>query len=125
MRIYEYEAKALYEKHGIPILCSILAHNIDEVLQAARTLSVPVVLKPQTLIKARGKAGLIAFAEDPEQAAQAAERLFGVVHHGEDIEQVLVEEKVDLETEFYIGITPDYTNAFHLVIVSPSGGIAI
>jgi succinyl-CoA synthetase beta subunit len=125
VRVYEFEAKALFDKAGIPIPRSIVARDADEAFRAAQKLAKPVALKPQTLIKARGKAGLIKFADSPEEAVEAARLLFGRIHQGEKVRQILVEEKVDLLAELYLGIIIDYTKAQPIVIASPFGGVEI
>jgi succinyl-CoA synthetase beta subunit len=99
--------------------------NRVEVFDAAKKLGKPVVLKPQTLVKARGKAGLIAFADHAKEAARSAESLFGREHKGETIREILVEERVEMESELYAGIVIDYTRAAPALIVSHSGGVEI
>ena len=125
MRIYEYEAKALFDKAGIPRPPSMMADDRDTVVRAAQALGTPVVLKPQTLMKARGKAGLIAFAETPHDAMDAAQGLFGRVHRGETVEHILVEEKVDLQAELYLAVSIDYTRGAPVVMAGQSGGLDI
>jgi len=125
MRIYENEAKALLEKASILIPRSRRTFTKDEVYQAAVDMAKPVVLKPQTLVKARGKAGLIVFASTAEEAAQSAGSLFGREHKGETIREILVEERIEMAAEWYLGIAVDYTRSAPVVIVSPSGGMDI
>jgi succinyl-CoA synthetase beta subunit len=125
VRIYEYEAKELLRNAGVPTPVSHLANSSEEVRLAAHGLGKPVVLKPQTLLKARGKAGLIAFANTPEEAFQLAQSLLGRTHQGEAVKQILVEEKVDLLAELYLGIVADYTNGRPILIGSPSGGVEV
>ncbi|MEW6265840.1 MAG: succinate--CoA ligase subunit beta [Thermodesulfobacteriota bacterium] len=125
MRIYEYEAKELLEKAGVPVPRAHLAAGPDEVGRAARKLGRPAVLKPQTLLKARGKSGLIGFADTPEQAIQAARLLLGRVHRGERVEQILVEERVDISAELYLGIVVDYAQGHPTLLACRSGGVDI
>jgi succinyl-CoA synthetase beta subunit len=125
VRIYEYEAKELLRSEGVPTPLSHLAKSPEEIRLATRELGRPVVLKPQTLLKARGKAGLIAFANTPEEAFHAARSLLGRTHRGEPVQQILVEEKVDLLAELYVGIVADYTSGRPILIGSPSGGVDV
>ena len=45
MRFYEYEAKALFARHGTPLLRGRVARTAAEAAEIARDLAVPVVLK--------------------------------------------------------------------------------
>lgn len=125
MRIYEYEAKRLLQQAGITVPGSELASSTAQAEKAARRLGGPVVLKPQTMIKARGKAGLIVFADTPEEAGTAAAGLLGREHAGETIDTLLVERKVDFGQEFYLGITVDYGEGCPVFIASRQGGVEI
>jgi succinyl-CoA synthetase beta subunit len=125
MRIYEYETKELLSEAGIAIPRSGLAHSPGEAAETASSLGFPVVLKAQTLVKARGKAGLIQFAESPKQAEELAASLLGREHHGETIKTLLVEEKLDLAGELYLGIAVDYTAGVPVVLAGRAGGIEV
>jgi succinyl-CoA synthetase beta subunit len=57
MRIYEYEAKELFKEVGIAVPMSKLAQTPEHVREAAKKLNSPVILKRQTMLKARGKGG--------------------------------------------------------------------
>jgi hypothetical protein len=95
MRIYEYEAKELFKEVGIAVPMSKLAQTPEHVREAAKKLNSPVILKPQTMLKARGKGGLIVSANNPEDAAEASKSIFGREYDGEIIDTILVEEMVD------------------------------
>lgn len=125
MRIYEYETKELLSKAGIAIPRSGLAHSPGEAAETASRLGCPVVLKAQTLVKARGKAGLIQFAESPKQAEELAAGLLGREHHGETIKTLLVEEKLDLSKELYLGVAVDYTAGMPMILAGRAGGIEV
>lgn len=125
MRIYEYEAKQLLSKAGISVPDSELATTVAQVKEVTERLACPVVIKPQTMIKARGKAGLIAFANTPQEAEKAADKLLGQEHAGEQIKNLLVEAKVNFAQELYLGITVDYTEGCPVFIASHEGGVEI
>ncbi|MBU4563958.1 MAG: succinate--CoA ligase subunit beta [Desulfarculus sp.] len=125
MRIYEHEAKQLLRQAGVSVPGSELASTAAQAQEAAQRLGGPVVLKPQTMIKARGKAGLIAFADTPQEAGQAAGELLGREHAGEKIDTLLVEAKVGFDQELYLGITVDYTEGCPVFIASSEGGVEI
>ncbi|MCB2190576.1 MAG: succinate--CoA ligase subunit beta [Deltaproteobacteria bacterium] len=125
MRIYEYEAKQLLAQAGVAVPDSELAATAAQAKQATERLACSVVIKPQTMIKARGKAGLIAFVDTPQEAEQAAAQLLGQEHAGEQIQNLLVEAKVDFAQELYLGITVDYTEGCPVFIASREGGVEI
>lgn len=125
MRIYEYEAKQMLIQAGIAVPNSDLVTTAAQAGEAASRLDGPVVLKPQTLIKARGKAGLIAFCDTPQEAQQAAQDLLGREHAGEKVRTLLVEQKIALEQEMYLGVAVDYTEGCPVFIASGRGGVEI
>ncbi len=55
MKLFEYQAKEIFNEYTIPIPSSILCESVDEVIQATEQLSYPVVLKSQVLMGGRGK----------------------------------------------------------------------
>jgi succinyl-CoA synthetase beta subunit len=125
MRIYEYESKELLKKAGVTIPRSGLANSPEQVGKIVESLNCTVVLKPQTTIKARGKAGLIAFASNEKEAIEKSKTLFGRRHGSETVDNILVEEKVGFVSELYLGIIVNYTTGQPVVVASSAGGIEI
>ena len=68
MRFYEYEAKALFARHGAPLLEGRVARTAVEAKQIAAEVAGPVVLKSQVLTGGRMKAGGVKFADTPAEA---------------------------------------------------------
>lgn len=125
MKLYEYEAKKIFEAHGILAPRGGLASSPEQVKDLAEQLNSPVVLKPQTLSKQRGKAGLIRFANSPRDAEDSSRELFGSTHENEPIRTILVEEKVGLRGELFVGLTVDYARGRPVLVASPAGGTEI
>ena len=125
MKLYEYEAKQILSGAGIPVPRGALAKTPEQVREIVEQLKSPVVLKPQTLVKARGKAGLIKVADGPQEAAELSPSLFGREHAGEVIDTILVEEKVKLIGELFLGIAVDYADYMPVFFISPNGGVEI
>ena len=125
MKLYEYEAKKIFEGVGISVPRGALAASPEQVRGLAEQLKGPVVLKPQTLSKQRGKAGLIGFAETPEEAETLSRSLFGLSHEGEPVDTILIEEKISLKGELYLGIAVDTIREQPVILLSPDGGIEI
>jgi len=125
MRLYEFEGKALFKQHGIPIPEGRPVKTLDEVFEAASGLNQPVVLKAQILSGGRGKAGGIKFADSPNEARKIAEQLLKLKIKGYPVETLLVEPKFDIQHEYYIGVTIDRANYKLVVIASGEGGVDI
>ncbi|HVP07282.1 MAG TPA: ATP-grasp domain-containing protein, partial [Candidatus Acidoferrum sp.] len=125
MRLYEFEGKELFKKFKIPVSESRLAKTADDVFNAVTQLAVPVVLKSQVLIGGRGKAGGIKLADTPDRAKSLASELFKLKIKGYPVEQILIEPKLAIKKEFYIGVTIDRANYKLVIIASGEGGVDI
>ncbi len=125
MRLYEYEGKNLFAKFKIPIPPGKVAATSEEAVQFARELGGPVVLKSQVLTGGRGKAGGIKVVEKADDVKRTAEALFSLKIKGFPVEKVLVEPKLDIKREIYIGVTIDRVNYKLVVIACGEGGMDI
>ncbi len=125
MKLYEHEAKKIFEAQGIAVPRGALAASPEQVQSIAAQLKGPVILKPQTLSKQRGKAGLIGLADTPQEAENLSLSLFNRRHDQETIDTLLVEEKVKLRGELFIGLAVDYAKGQPVFLASPAGGIDI
>jgi len=125
MRLHEYEAKRLFRMQSIAVPSGGNARSHQEAEAVARKIGKPVVVKAQVLVGGRGKAGGILFAASPQEAAQATTRLIGHRIKGDRVEEVLVEERLEVEREIYVGITIDGAAGAPLAIVSLEGGVDI
>ncbi|MBU0517349.1 acetate--CoA ligase family protein, partial [bacterium] len=125
MRLYEFEGKQLFQESGIPIPDGKMAANVDEAVKIAEELGYPVVLKSQALTGGRGKEGGIQFAKDVTECRETALRLFRMKIKGYPVEKLLVEKKLNIQQEFYLGVTIDRVNYQWTVIGSASGGMDI
>jgi len=122
MKLYEYQAKTVFNEAGIKTPNSILIDQEGQLDEALANIGFPCVLKSQVLSGGRGKAGLISFVKTNELAKSEAHRLFT---HELNIKKLLVEEAVDIKKEIYVSITVDPYLATGLLIVSAEGGIDI
>jgi succinyl-CoA synthetase beta subunit len=125
MRLYEYEAKQIFQTHGLAIPKGQVVESAEEARRFASKIGGPVVIKPQVLTKKRGKAGAIRFASDPDQAFRESQLLLGMTLKEEKVSKLLVEEKVEIDKEFYVGMTIDYSLLKPVGITSRSGGMDI
>jgi len=125
MRFYEYEAKALFARHGTPLLRGRVAKTPAEAKAIAAELAGPVVLKSQVLTGGRMKAGGVKFADDPDTAAQHAEAILQLVINGQTARGVLVEERAAVAKEYFAAVTWDGRKKAPVLIFSDMGGIDI
>ncbi len=125
MKVYEYLAKDVFKKNGIPVPNGILAETAEEAEKAAEEMGKPVAIKSQVLVGGRGKAGGIKFAENPSKAYEMAEEILGMEIKGETVEKILVEEKMDIISEFYVSVAVDRSAKKPLIMASSEGGVDI
>ena len=126
MDLYEYQARDLFEKHGVPVLRGIVAENPEQASQAAAELGTSVVaVKAQVKIGGRGKAGGVKIAKSPEEAAQHAEKILGMDIKGHAVHKVMIAEGADIAEEYYFSILLDRSERRYLVMCSREGGMDI
>ncbi|HJW70214.1 MAG TPA: ATP-grasp domain-containing protein [Candidatus Binatia bacterium] len=125
MRFYEFEAKALFARHGIPLLKGRVAKTPGEAREAASEIAGPVVLKSQVLTGGRMKAGGVKFADDPAAAEQAAAAILQLEIKGQKPRGVLVEQRVPVVQEYFAAVTWDGRRKLPVLIFSDMGGIDI
>ena len=125
MRFYEYEAKALFARHGTPLLKGRVARTPAEAKQIAAEIAGPVVLKSQVLTGGRMKAGGVKFADDPAGAEKAAEAILKLTINGQQPRGVLVEQKAPIAKEYFVAVTWDGRKKCPVLIFSDMGGIDI
>ncbi len=125
MRLYEFEGKALFEKFRIPVPKGTVVISADEAESVAKEMNVPVVLKSQVLTGGRGKAGGIKLIDNLSDLKETAKGLFDLKIKGFPVEKLLIEPKLDIKKELYIGVTIDRLNYKLVVLVSGEGGVDI
>ncbi|MEM3665989.1 MAG: ADP-forming succinate--CoA ligase subunit beta [Candidatus Bathyarchaeia archaeon] len=125
MKLFEYEAKNIIAKYGIPIPQGGLAADIKQAREVASKLKPPFVIKAQVPVAGRGKAGGILFADSIEEVEKAVEKLLTTHIKGILVKSVWIEEKIPIKTEVYFGITIDRFNKSYIAIASTSGGMEI
>ncbi|UMZ73705.1 ADP-forming succinate--CoA ligase subunit beta [Natranaerofaba carboxydovora] len=125
MKLYEYMAKELLGKNGIPVPRGEVAGSTSEAKQKTEEMDTPVAIKSQVLSGGRGKAGGIKFAEKPEEVSEAAEELLDMKIKGYKVDTILIEEKIRIDQELYLSIAIDPVNKKPVVIASKEGGVDI
>jgi succinyl-CoA synthetase beta subunit len=125
MRLHEYQSKALFAEHGIPIPQGDVAATPTEARRLAEHIGGAVAVKAQVLVGGRGKAGGVRLANSPTAAEEAAAALLDMQISGLSVRQVLVEEAVDIRQEIYLGIVIDRVVRRAVMIASAEGGMEI
>jgi succinyl-CoA synthetase beta subunit len=125
MKLYEYEAKTILVKYGIPTPKGELATNPNQAREIAAKLKPPIVLKSQVLVAGRAKAGGILFTDSPAETEKVAEKLLNMSIKGIPVRSLLIEEKIQIKKELYFGITIDRFNKNYVAIASAVGGVEI
>ncbi|HJG44206.1 ADP-forming succinate--CoA ligase subunit beta [Corynebacterium phoceense] len=129
MDLYEYQARDLFEAHGVPVLGGIVATSALEAQRAAAKLmkagSELVVVKAQVKVGGRGKAGGVKVARSPEEAAAVADEILGLDIKGHVVRKVMVAQGADIAEEYYFSIVLDRTKRRYLAMLSKEGGVEI
>jgi succinyl-CoA synthetase beta subunit len=126
-RLYEYQGKRILSEAKVLIPKGEVATTPQKAASIAENIGKPVVVKAQIWAGGRGKAGGIKFAENPKEAEIVAGRLLGSDIKALKVEKVLVEEKLDIEREFYAGviIDPSMKARCPVIMFSTEGGMDI
>jgi succinyl-CoA synthetase beta subunit/citryl-CoA synthetase large subunit len=125
MRFYEYESKALFRRHGLPLGKSGLARTREDASRIAAEIGGPVVLKSQVLSGGRMKAGAVRFADTREAAAELFDVILPIVVNGQRARGVLVEERTPVAQEYFASVTWDGRRKLPVLLFSDMGGIDI
>lgn len=126
-RLFEYQGKELLRAAGLSVPRGRVADSPAEARAAAEEIGGPVVLKAQVWSTGRFKAGGIRFARDPGETESLAAGLLGSEVKGFRVERVLVEERLDIEREFYAGVIVDSSHRVRapVVLFSDEGGVDV
>ena len=125
MRLHEHEAARLFQQAGVPVPPFVVARTADEAVAALSRVELPVVIKAQVLVGARGKAGGIAFASTPEEIREKANTLLRSSVRGLAVDAIMVARKVPIARELYAGVAVDPAAGGIAVILGTAGGIAV
>ena len=125
MDLFEYQARELFAKHGVPVLKGIVATTPEEAKAAAEEIGGLTVIKAQVKTGGRGKAGGVKLAKSPEEAYEHAKAILGMDIKGHTVHRVLVADGADIAEEYYFSLLLDRANRSYLVMCSVEGGMEI
>jgi succinyl-CoA synthetase beta subunit len=122
-RMLEDASKSILKESGIPVPGHSVVSNSKEITE--QHLKKPCVLKALVPVGKRGKAGAIKFAETVEDAQRKANEILQMTVRNFPVEKVLIEEKVDIDEEWYVSITIDPQKQMPVIIATTEGGVEV
>jgi succinyl-CoA synthetase beta subunit len=123
--LYEYQGRALFEKHGLPVQAGGVASTPEQARAIAEQLGGQVVVKAQVKVGGRGKAGGVKLADDADQAFAHATDILGMDIKGHRVEQVMLTVTADIAEEYYLSYLLDRAERTFRCIASVDGGMDI
>jgi succinyl-CoA synthetase beta subunit len=123
--LFEYQARDLFEKHGVPVLGGLVAETPAEARAAAEKLGGKVVVKAQVKVGGRGKAGGVKLADGPDDAQAKAEAILGMDIKGHTVRRVMLAQTADIATEYYVSFLLDRANRTFLAMATTQGGMDV
>jgi len=123
--LFEYQARDLFEKHGVPVLPGIIADTPEQARAAAESIGGVTVIKAQVKTGGRGKAGGVKVAKTADEAEAAARDILGLDIKGHVVTRVMVAAGADIVQEYYFSVLLDRANRNYLALCSYEGGIDI
>ncbi len=125
MDLFEYQARDLFEKHGVPVLQGIVATTPEEAKAAAEKIGGVTVVKAQVKVGGRGKAGGVKVAKTADEAFEYAQQILGLDIKGHTVKRVMIAQGADIAEEYYFSILLDRSNRTYLAMCSVEGGMDI
>ena len=117
MDLFEYQARDIFEKHGVPVLGGVVATTPEEAREGAEKLGGgTVVVKAQVKTGGRGKAGGVKLAHSPAEAAEKAGEILGMDIKGHTVHRVMVAQGAKIAEEFYFSVLLDRSNRNYLAM---------
>ena len=125
MDLYEYQAKHLFGKHGVPVTPGEVCTTAFAAREAARKFGGMTVVKAQVKAGGRGKAGGVKLADNADDAQAKAEAILGMDIKGHTVHKVLITPAADITEEYYVSFLLDRANRAFLAMASVAGGMDI
>jgi len=123
--LLEYESKKIINDYGIKIPKGFLIKSIEDCLKISKKIDYPIFLKAQLPLKERTKIGGIALANNEKELIELIKKMINKKINNITIRNILIEEKIDIEKEFFIAITIDWSTSSPILLFSSYGGIDI
>ena len=124
-RLHEYQGKAILAANGFKGPRGRTASSADEAVAAAKELGGEVVVKIQAGTTGRASIGGVAFAKNPEDVREHTKRMLVMKVGQFPVEAVLVEQKIDINREFFLSFAIDDGARAPVIIFAAGGGTGI
>src|SRR5204862_509621 len=124
-RLHEYQGKAILAANGFKIPRGSPARTTEEAVAVAAKLGDEVVIKIQVWTTGRAGIGGVAFAKKPDEVRPHATRMLAMKVGQFPVEAVLVEEKIDIDREFFLSFAIDDAARAPIIIFATGGGTGI
>src|SRR6266576_6262944 len=124
-RLHEYQGKAILAANGFKIPRGSSARTAEEAVAAAAKLGGEVVIKIQVWTTGRAGIGGVAFAKKPDEVRAHATRMLSMKVGQFPVQAVLVEEKIDIDREFFLSFAIDDAARAPMIIFAVGGGTGI
>ena len=125
MDLYEYQARDLFESHGVPVLQGAVATSVEQAVAAAEKIGGVVVVKAQVKVGGRGKAGGVKVAKSLDEVHTHSGNILGMDIKGHTVHQVMIAQGASIAEEYYVSILVDRAQRQYLVMASTAGGVEI
>lgn len=124
--LFEYQARDLFAKHGVPVLAGEVIDTPEAAREATERLGGKSVIKAQVKVGGRGKAGGVKLAATPDEAVARATDILGMDIKGHTVHKVMIAETApEIAEEYYVSYLLDRTNRTFLAMASVAGGMDI
>jgi succinyl-CoA synthetase beta subunit len=123
--LFEYQARDMFEAHGVPVLQGLIADTPEQAAEAATKIGGTVVVKAQVKAGGRGKAGGVKLAHNPEEARAAAESILKLTIKDLPVNRVMIAQGAAIDKEYYFSVLLDRSNRTFLSLCSVEGGMEI
>src|SRR5262249_53261970 len=124
-RLHEYQGKAILAANAFNIPRGRAVSSVEEAVSIAKELGGEVVIKIQAWTTGRASIGGVAFAKKPEDVRTHVKRMLSMKLGQFPVEAVLVEEKIDIDREFFLSFAIDDAARAPMIIFAPGGGTGI
>ncbi|MGN6752517.1 MAG: ADP-forming succinate--CoA ligase subunit beta [Intrasporangium sp.] len=129
MDLFEYQARDLFEAHGVPVLAGATATTPAQARDAAERIGANsggvTVVKAQVKTGGRGKAGGVKVARSADEAEQLAGQILGMDIKGHTVGTVMIAAGAKIAEEYYFSLLLDRANRSYLAMCSKEGGMEI
>ena len=124
-RLHEYQGKAILAANGFKIPRGRAVSSANDAVAAAKELGSEVVIKIQAWTTGRAGIGGVAFGKKPDDIRGHADRMLSIKVEQFPVEAVLVEEKIDIDREFFLSFAIDDAARAPVIIFAAGGGTGI